>query len=189
MGHAIKKIIFPLLISVILISLWRYFSQSPKNIDNKNQKLKALNLNKREGQNQITKSSNKKTRRIKEKIIAKKTKSFQEIKNRTTLDEGIYLVNKPKFKLGKKVYDTSNASDYRILEINNRERLVTNKVFLTKKDLNILKRIFPNNKIKVKRNHVVMEIKFKELKKNYNTLKKEKLKFNHEFLRPSPSPL
>ena len=184
MEHALKKIIITFFALVFFI-IWQNFKKTDKIIQGPNIKNSKKQMNKNTFK-KITETQELKSPRNFDEL---NTESENLAINYTRLDEEVFLVQRPEFKVGGITYKTWNDSPYRILRIRNRDVLITKKVFLRKNDLETIKRMFPENNIEEKNNYISVEIKFEDLKKTYNSLKKEKIKFNHEFLRRSPIPL
>tara|TARA_B100000925_G_C22005918_1_gene473671 strand:+ start:2759 stop:3301 length:543 start_codon:yes stop_codon:yes gene_type:complete len=180
----LRKIIFTFLALVFFV-IWQNIKKTEKTIQNTNIKHSKKRMNKNTLQ-KITETQEQNNSKMFDDL---NTESENITLNYTRLDEEVFLVQKPEFKVGEITYKTWNDGPYRILRIKNRNVLITKKVFIRKKDLETIKRIFPENKIEEKNNYISVEIKFEDLKKTYNSLKKEKIKFNHEFLRRSPIPL
>ena len=182
MEYAMKKFINITLVPIIIISIGSIFLKTEKNQSNQRKKQLNESMVAEKYQDPIAKSN-----RPNKKINREEKNGKKPVNKFTILEKEVYLLQKSEFKLGKKIYKTSKESLYRVLKKDNKERLITNKVFFSKRDLGVLRTIFPNNKIEIRPNYILMEIKFNEIEEIYNTLKNENIKFNHEFLRPSPT--
>jgi uncharacterized protein YxeA len=120
------------------------------------------------------------------------TEKNKNTKKNTTIDKNkrtnfAKVIKRPTINLGGE--RQRKQTTYRKIYLNGKEKIITNKIFFKKNDLNKLKKIFPQKNIIVRAQHIEVSIDFKNIKEIQNKLKAVNIKFNHELLRPSPKAL